>query len=86
MDAVRKHLHWLPVEAIIEFTMLVLAHNGYHGIGPKYLTELIIKTKMSYNFQSIDEFLLNIPQTNKNISLKRNLSRFIGFKKGWTNK
>ncbi len=47
MTAIRKDLHWLPVEARIEFKMLVLAHNAYHGIGSKYLTESIPKHKRS---------------------------------------
>ncbi len=65
MTAVKRTSIWLPVEARIEFKMLMLAHNAYHGIGPKYLTELITKTKRSYNLRLVGDFLLNFHKAKK---------------------
>ncbi len=45
--------------------MSVLSHNAYHEIGPKYLTELITKKKMSYNFRPVNDFLLTSPKLKK---------------------
>ncbi len=40
MTAVRKHLHWLPIKARIDFKILFLALKAYIGIGPKYPSDL----------------------------------------------
>jgi hypothetical protein len=63
MTAVRKDLHWLPVEARIQFKTLALTWKAYHGTGPKYLTDLINKKQRSHNIRSNDDFLLNVPVT-----------------------
>ncbi len=55
----------MQVEVRIEFKMLVLAHNAYIRIDPKYLKELVTKKKKSDNFQFVDDFLLNILKSKK---------------------
>ena len=63
MTAVRKDLHWLPVEARIEFKILTLTWKAYHTIGPKYLTELLHEKQRSHSTWSTDDYLLDIPTT-----------------------
>jgi hypothetical protein len=36
-----RELHWLPVQRRIEFKILVHVYNSFHGLGPKYLQDLI---------------------------------------------
>ncbi len=43
MTAVRKVLHWLPINARIEFKMLMLTWKAYIQIGPDFLVELLKK-------------------------------------------
>ncbi len=64
MTAVRKDLHWLPINARIEFKMLMLAWKAYNQIGPDYLVELPKKKENRHNTRSSNDYLLNIPQTN----------------------
>ncbi len=46
MTAVRKDLHWLPINVRIEFKMLMLTWKEYNQIGPDYLVELRMKKKI----------------------------------------
>ena len=64
MTAVRKELHWLPVEARIKFQILVFVWNAYNESGPQYLIDLINKKERSHNIRSIDDNLLKVPKTN----------------------
>ncbi len=63
MTAVRKHLHWLPIKARIDFKILVLALKAYTGIRPKYVSDLLDKNTTIYNTCSADTNLLKIPAT-----------------------
>ena len=38
-----RDLHWLPVKQRIHYKILILTHKSYHGIGPKYLQDLIVR-------------------------------------------
>ena len=42
-DQILKDLHWLPVKSRIEFKILILIFKVYHEIGPKYLSDSLIK-------------------------------------------
>ncbi len=43
MIAVRKDLHWLPVNARIKIKMLMFAWKAYNQIGPDYIVELLTR-------------------------------------------
>ncbi len=51
MTEVRKNLHWLPINARIEYKILMLTWKAYHETRPKYLSDLLhtIKTDISRN-------------------------------------
>ena len=36
-----KSLHWLPVQARIDFKVATLAFRCVHGLAPSYLAELV---------------------------------------------
>ena len=37
-----RKLHWLPIEARVHFKVLVICFKCLHGIGPQYLTDLLL--------------------------------------------
>ncbi len=63
MTAVIKNLHWLPIKAMIDFKILVLAWKAYNGIGPKYLGDLLYKKHTTHNTCSANTNILKIPAT-----------------------
>ncbi len=66
MTEVRKNLHWLPINARIEYRILMLTWKAYHQTGPKYLSDLLhTKTQIYHEIRSVDDSLLIIPKTNK---------------------
>ena len=40
---VLRELHWLRISDNINFKILILTHNAFHGVAPGYLCELITK-------------------------------------------
>ena len=38
-----RDLHWLPVKQRIHYKILTLTYKSYHGIGPGYLQQMIVK-------------------------------------------
>ena len=60
--AVRKDLHWIPVEARTDFKILMLTWKAYHNISYKYLNELLHKKYFHRNC-STDDYLLDISTT-----------------------
>ena len=61
-----KQLHWLPIQAWIDFKILVLTHKSLHG---KALEYLINKLKLKTSTQNLrsdnDGKLLNVPKTKR---------------------
>ena len=64
---VLRELHWLRINDIILFKILILTHKAFNGSAPKYLCELITK----HNNVSVcirpakDCYLLNVPHISK---------------------
>ena len=56
-------LHWLPVEARIEYKVLLLAYKALNGLAPLYLAELLHFKQNSRSLRSSDEQLLLVPKT-----------------------
>ena len=40
---VLQSLHWLPVSSRIEFKVLLLVYKSLHNLGPKYLSDLLVR-------------------------------------------
>ena len=62
-------LHWLPVQACIQFKIL-LAFIAIHGLAPSYISNLLsIKCKPSYNLRSNSGILLKPPSGKMLVTL-----------------
>ena len=64
ISPILKELHWLTVKSRIEFKMLILTFKAYHEIGPKNLTESLIKYTPSRTLPSTNKGLLVVPKYN----------------------
>ncbi len=55
-------LHWLPVQARIQFKVLLFAFKAIHDLAPSYIKDLInVKSKSSFNLRSNSGTLLDPP-------------------------
>ena len=59
---VLHELHWLPVQARINFKILLLAFKADHGLAPAYINILAFKCKSSYNLRPNSGILLEPPK------------------------
>ena len=58
-----KDLHWLPVQARIQFKLLSIVFKCIHGTGPQYLLELLCRRTTRPGLRSANSFKLCIPRT-----------------------
>ena len=56
--------HWLPVGQRIDFKIMLLTYKSLHGLGPKYLTDMLPLHKPSRTLRSSETNLLIIPRVN----------------------
>ena len=49
---VLKSLHWLPVGKRIDFKILLLVYKSLNGLGPKYISELLVGCEASRPLRS----------------------------------
>ena len=54
-------LHWLPIQARVEFKVLSLMHQCTHGCGPEYLKDLLTKRTVVRNLRNTEDCLYVIP-------------------------
>ena len=59
-----KQVHWLPVKQRISYKLLLLTFKALHGIGPSYLSELLVPYLSSRSLRSSSQKLLVVPKTN----------------------
>lgn len=59
---VLKSLHWLPVRFRIDFKVLLLVFKCLNGLGPSYLSDLLLIYQPSRTLRSSGTGLLTIPQ------------------------
>jgi len=59
---VLKSLHWLPVRFRIDFKVLLLVFKCLNGLGPSYLTDLLLPYQPSRTLRSSGTGLLTIPR------------------------
>ena len=62
-----NQLHWLPIQARIDFKITTLTYKALSSGQPAYLRELIAPYKPSRQLRSSDQSLLTIPRTNLTI-------------------
>ena len=68
ISPILSSLHWLPVKYRIDFKIVLTTFNAIHGLGPKYLSELLhFKHNSNYSFRSNNMFLLS-PSKCKTLS------------------
>ena len=60
-----KKLHWLPVKQRIQFKILLLTYKCMNGIGPKYLSNLLVPLAHKRSLRSSGKGLLRVPRTNQ---------------------
>ena len=58
-----KALHWLPVQARIEFKINLLTYKAVNGLAPVYLEELLIPYTSVREVRRNKKGLLHVPQT-----------------------
>ena len=57
-----KSLHWLPVEARIEYKLCVLCHDFFSGSAPEYIAKLLSVYVPSRQLRSSsDQYMLHVP-------------------------
>ena len=64
ISPILKELHRLTVKSRIEFKILILTFKAYHEIGPKNLTDSLIKYTPSRTLPSTNKGLLVAPKYN----------------------
>ena len=56
-----ESLHWLPVHFRIDFKVLLLVFKCLNGLGPSYLSGLLIPYRPSQTLRSLGTGLLSVP-------------------------
>ncbi|KAK0150881.1 hypothetical protein N1851_008003 [Merluccius polli] len=59
-----KSLHWLPVCFRIDFKIILLVFKALNGLGPSYLTDLLLSYEPSRTLRSSGTGLLTVPTVN----------------------
>ena len=72
-----KQLHWLRIQAWIDFKILVLTHKSLHGKAPEYIiNKLELKTSTRNLRSDNDGKLLNVPKTKRKTFVDRGFSTY----------
>ena len=59
---VLRSLHWLPVCQRIDFKILLLVYKALNGLGPKYISDLLVRYEPSRPLRSSGTALLFVPR------------------------
>ncbi len=59
---VLRSLHWLPVCQRIDFKILLLVYKELNGLGPKYISDLLLRYEPSRPLRSSGAGLLSVPR------------------------
>lgn len=57
-----RSLHWLPINQRINFKALLLVYKSLNGLGPSYVSDLLLPYKPPRTLRSSDAGLLTIPR------------------------
>ena len=66
-----KSIHWLPVRQRIYFKIVMLTYTYQHGLGPKYITDMLPLHKPARQLRSSEADLLIIPRINTKLGKAR---------------
>ncbi|CDQ93976.1 unnamed protein product [Oncorhynchus mykiss] len=58
-------LHWLPVKARADFTVLLLTYKALHGPAPTYLSDLVLPYIPTRTLRSQDAGLITVSRISK---------------------
>ena len=67
-------LHWLPLEARVNFKVLTLMHKCFYRNGPSYLCDLIHRELHDRLLRSADQCLMCVPFTQSSLVFNRSFS------------
>ena len=67
-------LHWLPVQARVDFKVLLLTYKALHGLAPTYLFDLFLSYIPTRTLLSQDTGLLVVPRISKQTARDRAFS------------
>ena len=59
-----QQLHWLPVSHRIQFKLLLICYKCLNGLGPRYLSDLLIPYRPQRTLRSDSANLLVVPRTS----------------------
>ncbi|XP_037631145.1 uncharacterized protein LOC119491325, partial [Sebastes umbrosus] len=62
ISPVLRSLHWLPVSQKIDFKILLLVYKALNGLGPKYISDLLLCYEPSRPLRSSGSGLLSVPR------------------------
>ena len=54
-------LHWLPVDKMIEYKLLLYTYKALHGLAPGYLCKLVVRYEPRIVLRSAESNLLTVP-------------------------
>ena len=74
---VLKSLHWLPVQFRIDFKVLLLVYKCLNGLGPSYLSDLLVPYVPSRSLRSSGRALLDIPSAKFRKTKSQGSSAFL---------
>ena len=55
----RKSLHWLPIQARIEYKILVITYKALNNLAPPYLTELLEYKENARDLRSVGHLCIS---------------------------
>lgn len=58
-----KELHWLPIRQRISYKLALITYKCLHGVGPVYLSELLVRKTHARDLRSSKCSLLVVPRT-----------------------
>jgi hypothetical protein len=76
-------LHWLPVEARIQFKILLFMHKCFYSTAPSYLCVLFTKSVQCRSMRSTNDALFNVPFTDSSLVFNRSWTSLIGTGRIW---
>ncbi|KAJ0016364.1 hypothetical protein NQD34_014654 [Periophthalmus magnuspinnatus] len=62
ISPVFRSLHWLPVAQRIDFKAALLVYKSLHGLGPKYISDMLVPYEPSRNLRTSGTGLLLVPR------------------------
>ena len=57
-----RSLHWLPVSHRIDFKIMLLVYKSLNGLGPKYISDMLVPYETARSLRSSEAGLLTVPR------------------------